>query len=455
LIIDDEIREALGENRFDLPDGHPAHRRMRELLMTEGEIREWERRWHPDNQDDEQPDVEPIRWNHEQLAELGLVKSLSPRSLPRPGGFKPAWFNFRPENIDDLQQEDADLQNHEPVIEEYSLRMGNIDELLLKRPSGVSANYALTAIQTPLGAALEADGAEALAWYIPFHDTGGEWGIYIREVSPRIIANKYLSDINPIDAHELAANILFAHEYFHHISEIACTTLEDGNPRSDLYRDYFDRLVSDSDYPLEEALANANALEYADGNRKAVRSFMNEMPRGYRDYWEYFHREERARGYQQLASMYAGESFSSKSRNKFGNNLFHIPSDILKHMRVPVHWVKESTPIHLGKSLPMVNFREIIVTPKAKKRLRKLGDPILQKKFYKAVDKLRALGKMRHAQDLHQCDRPDWWKYNLGKSGDAHGNPRFFLVEKGNYVWEIPWVGRHPEYTRYRKKHSL
>ena len=35
--VDEEIREALGENRFTLPPEHVAHRRMRDLLRDNDE----------------------------------------------------------------------------------------------------------------------------------------------------------------------------------------------------------------------------------------------------------------------------------------------------------------------------------------------------------------------------------------------------------------------------------
>ena len=47
MIVDEEFRHSLGDRRFELPDNHPAHRRMRELLMSEVEIAEFESQTYP------------------------------------------------------------------------------------------------------------------------------------------------------------------------------------------------------------------------------------------------------------------------------------------------------------------------------------------------------------------------------------------------------------------------
>jgi len=426
LIIDDEIREALGENRFDLPDGHPAHRRMRELLMTEGEIAEFESFDQETNQ---------VRWDHNRLEELGLVTSRPPRGLISKYGSRPAWYLFGHED----QEEGEENEGHHSALEQYQLRF-DVDILLANR--------------APLAAALATDGTEALAWYIPFHDTDSEWGIYIRDIGPRIIANRCFPDLlrtDPGEALGLAFDFLFAHEFFHHISEIACTTLENSNPSNPLYRPYFDRLVSgDADEALEEALANSFALDFIPGKqyKDGLRGLMDDCPPGYRDYGEYQSELRFERGLDWLASMFTGKPFSRSNRYTFGHGLFSHPNSVFKRMEVPVHDTTDISPC--APALPMCIFKNITVLVDVLDRVKHKKTPHdVRKQFKKSMRRLREWGEIERNRRWNKTARKSWFFWDVTSSW------RMSLVEETHGDWVVNFIGNHTEYDRFRERKKL
>jgi hypothetical protein len=120
--------------------------------------------------------------------------------------------------------------------------------------------------------------ADALAFYRPFHfSPHHEWGIYIL-VAPLLSYCKilYLSFGQKLSAFSLETLLgcvlfeVFHHEFFHHLTECAATTIEVASasfgPARPIYNDYWKCSFVNApgvgphvDHPLEEALANAYA----------------------------------------------------------------------------------------------------------------------------------------------------------------------------------------------------
>ncbi|HIG20464.1 MAG TPA: hypothetical protein EYQ78_06845 [Candidatus Poseidoniales archaeon] len=428
MIVDEEIRHSLGDRRFELPGGHPAHRRMRELLMSEVEIAEFES-FHQENNQVQ------IRWNHNRLEELGLVTSRPPRGLISKSGSRPLWYLIGLEEQGGGEEGEI---NHSERLEQYQFRF-DVDRLLANR--------------APLAAALATDGTEALAWYIPFHDTSSEWGIYIRDIGPRIIANRCFPDLlrtNPGEALELAFDFLFAHEFFHHISEIACTMLENSNLSNPLYRPYFDRLVSgDADEALEEALANSFALDFIHGkqNKDGLRGLMDDCPPGYRDYGEYQSKLHFERGLDWLASMFTGKPFSRSNRYTFGHGLFSHPNSVFNRMKVPLHETTDRSPC--TPALPICIFNNIIVPEDIKNKANhKRTPPNARKQFWKCIDKLRG-SQIERNRRLEKLNRKDWFKF------DVTGGWRMVLEQISPGKWVVRYLDEWDKYMRYRAKNSL
>lgn len=115
--------------------------------------------------------------------------------------------------------------------------------------------------------------ADAIAFYRPFHfSTGREWGIYFDIEALLNYTQQIWSEMNgkvaTFDYQSLLTACLcevFQHEYFHHISECAATTLEivlhQTGQRRPIYIEYSRQRFRNEHLhsPLEEALANAYA----------------------------------------------------------------------------------------------------------------------------------------------------------------------------------------------------
>lgn len=111
---------------------------------------------------------------------------------------------------------------------------------------------------------------DALAWYLPFHYYGPEWGIYIKESEVLNLAahiKQRLGGFGP-DAREaaqlcrVALSILYLHEAFHHKIESFATRLEIAR-LSPVYLPYDEKVfrpLLGTDDVLEEAIACSEML---------------------------------------------------------------------------------------------------------------------------------------------------------------------------------------------------
>lgn len=117
------------------------------------------------------------------------------------------------------------------------------------------------------------DVLDALAWYLPVHNYGFSWGIYIRESAVLMLAGAVLSQVDPArlgdpdaiyGAVRAGLAILYRHEEFHHRAESFAIGLEivEHAPRHQPYFEgVYDQLrTAGSDDLLEEALACAEMM---------------------------------------------------------------------------------------------------------------------------------------------------------------------------------------------------
>lgn len=198
------------------------------------------------------------------------------------------------------------------------LKQAQLDELRKQRKdkSTVSPEAAFDEARRIKAGLIQLDWtrypSDAIAFYRPFHFSRlDEWGIYF-DVEKLLnyvhqVFGEMRGQVASFDFESLLTACLcevFQHEYFHHISECAATTLEvmfhhAGRPRS-VYIDYWrNRFHSNHRHsPLEEALANAyayNSLTFLSrvkmGLRTtrvsvyqaALRQHWRKEPPGYRD----------------------------------------------------------------------------------------------------------------------------------------------------------------------------
>jgi hypothetical protein len=131
-------------------------------------------------------------------------------------------------------------------------------------------------------------GADALAFYVPFHFYSKDWGIYIRDTGVKYLAFVLKgSALIPGDEEYLstAELILRHHEMWHAATEVACTRAELVARRS-LYREYFAHVEASIH---EEAVANAHAIRWTfdkDNIPERLRGekWMRGQGPGYRDF---------------------------------------------------------------------------------------------------------------------------------------------------------------------------
>lgn len=151
------------------------------------------------------------------------------------------------------------------------------------------------------------EGTDVLAWYRSFHwYPPNHWGIYILDKGVYYLAQNVFRDIeqicpygrhyNTLDLLQQSFRLLFLHEFFHFITDIAASTLEVGTSfRSHNYIDYVRNVYMhphNTGEPIEEALANSFAYNRFQGRniRYHIRVFMKNQPNGYSAFDQYLGR---------------------------------------------------------------------------------------------------------------------------------------------------------------------
>lgn len=322
---------------------------------------------------------------------------------------------------------------------------------------------------------LDHDGIDALAWYRSFHyEPISKWGIYLLDKGIYYLAEKFeqqfdSSEKNPENRQkciEEAISVLYYHELFHFYTDLAAANMEIEAYRA-MYVDYFASKYSDgweksdgapASIPsmLEESLANEFARSKtirgkSENFQRELRKFMSRQPDGYKHWQAVKHNQRWKLGL-----------------SKLGERILNDPEPIPKYLnvraledaiereyewQVPVYIV-DTIPDDIHRFVGIKAFNKIIISDRAKKLLRKLKNPILAKKVNARINKLTTTTS-KFDKNLEQLNRPGWWKYNLGKSGDAHGNPRMILREAGASNWVLEWVGKHSEYDKWRAKQGI
>lgn len=212
-------------------------------------------------------------------------------------------------------------------------------------PEDVDGGAVLRGSKSPHGI----DSVDSLAFYLPFHFYR-RWGIYIRErgllqlaAELDAVAVQRGRLLSPAVALEFAYRLLWAHEFFHFRTEVACARVQQLHwPYTAIYPAYF----GDAQGALEEeALANAFALTNAKRTRltqqdkvakSCARRWMKTLSPGYRDFPQ-FEGVAHAPGKDALVDRMVG-------LGGFGHALM-TPGRLLYRdigaSRVPTHLVRE------------------------------------------------------------------------------------------------------------------
>jgi hypothetical protein len=111
---------------------------------------------------------------------------------------------------------------------------------------------------------------------------------------------------NTLDLLQQSFRLLFLHEFFHYITDIAATALEMGNLRPyyiGYIRNVYMRSINENE-PIEEALANAFAFNrsYGLAVRRQLLFFMENQPAGYSAFKRYTPKSNFTNGLRVLGS---------------------------------------------------------------------------------------------------------------------------------------------------------
>ena len=211
------------------------------------------------------------------------------------------------------------------------------------------------------------EGIESLAWYRSFHwHPPQRWGIYILDEGIYYVAQRVFRGIeqisrygrlyNTLDLLQQSFKLLFLHEFFHFITDIATSTLEMGNMSPQQHYIQYVRNVymnpRNSAEPIEEALANAFAYTrfQRPGIRPALRYFMKSQPNGYSAFDQYIRKDAFTQGRRELGTCIRDgthtygvaplETLFDCYRRDI--NFSDVPIYIVNTMRLPPRYVMRS-----------------------------------------------------------------------------------------------------------------
>ena len=341
-------------------------------------------------------------------------------------------------------------------------------------------------------------GMEAMAYYVPFHyqTPGHPWGIYLLDRGIWTVVNA----LEPLRNDGLVTNdlidfskyILFWHEFFHFLNEIAASTIEIVTRRIDEkgnkiiptnYHDYrkqvygkknydfrrFDRNREISNlivgrnivgFALEEALANAYCYRQSKQIKKGIAGclqlFMNEQPIGYRNFdmfpWKNSLPTDKFRsGLSVLGSLL---SDASPKNNEIGSpyeSLFDIYRKNVKITDVPV--ILESSP-DIGNA----EISPFSPTPPDRwhransfvRELKKLGRRSPKKVGYKFEEALNLAASPNVFDRSRVDDKRITCRSDLRSFRVTHSIRAFYKTCKDNRQILVG-IQEHPENSDYRK----
>jgi len=248
------------------------------------------------------------------------------------------------------------------------------------------------------------EGIEALAWYRSFHWHPPErWGIYILDKGVYYIAKNIFGMIdqispqgrryNTLDLLQQSFRLLFLHEFFHYITDIAATALEMGNrlvrPHYVIYiRNVYMRSINENE-PIEEALANAFAYNrfYGSAVRRQLLFFMESQPAGYSAFKRYTPKSNFTNGLRVLGSYISHWKHGVPAFAPL-EILFDYYSRSISFGDVPIYIVttiKDSR--YILRIVTSISRSDLIESTTFKKDLQRLPPYIIQK-YQKTLDML-------------------------------------------------------------------
>jgi hypothetical protein len=300
--------------------------------------------------------------------------------------------------------------------------------------------------------AVETKGVEALAWYVSFHNSADEWGIYIPMTSIHYLAKRlfFKGRIASNKKYQIVLDILLNHERFHFCADYAQTQLELflGMPCRYLFQN---QLKAGEYLEIEEALANAYMLrelkQIAKGNSfEKIKNFVLAQPAGYKDAIPYFNDFELYQhGLEEVVKSYVG--LPALDRNPifpiscFDWHSHFFDTESTSWNECPVHILHDDKrlglPILTAKFLTCIP--NIIETKKFSKMFVKLAGQYQEAWLEKKLDLASNPPNPKQFEALKGKKR-GLYSIRVGKGHRAHLRP----VNRYEY-WEAVEIGTHTE----------
>ena len=332
------------------------------------------------------------------------------------------------------------------------------DQLIFETPPDIELDKARSILGGEKGIGVHNKvrqrGIEALAYYIPFHQTFVQWGIYLPESSIHHLAFEVFGGLKTTAEVKLrlAFQALHAHELFHFAAEYMAAQIEFFANEALFLR----KIRDDKSRPLrydalEERSANAHMLRVlrygskgrrVNGAYKAMCAFVETMPEGYRDGRSFVSAQRFAETSRKLAEEY---------HTRLQSRYFAHGADLLKLFPFepgidwrycPIHTVPDSN----ESGLPPLGIRFI-----------QRVDPVFEVPgFLKSLQRLpqnisnawsTTKNKLATSAQLPGLDFKKWpplgsdW-YSVRVTASVRAHLRF---DKSGHLWHAEKIGGHKE----------
>ena len=196
-----------------------------------------------------------------------------------------------------------------------------------------------------------------------------------------------------LDLLQQSFRLLFLHEFFHFITDIAATTLEMGNLSAHPYYAQYVKSVymqpSNKNEPIEEALANAFTYNRFQGwaVRRELRKFMRNQPLGYSAFEQYIGKNDFTHGRRVLGTCIRDGSYNIRGIPPL-ETLFDCYRRDINFGDVPIYIVstiKDSR--YLMRFIKSIPQSALVQSAAFKRDLQQLP-PDVFKKYKKALEML-------------------------------------------------------------------
>ena len=261
-------------------------------------------------------------------------------------------------------------------------------------------------------------GIETLAYYRSYHwNPPEEWGIYILDTGLWFLANNVFQGLRQKlgfkteDLIRLGLELLFFHEFFHFLTDIASTVVESALSFDQLFYAEYVRNVylpavrrGSAHELLEESLANAFAFKKINrsrtrGNKRyhiggllgVTRKFMRSQPDGYKQFEDYLTKHSFSFGRGELGKMLTRCKLQSQPGWSPLEILLDTELSDIFYFDVPVRIVPTITDSRYAiHSFSRIKREQLIETPQFINRKKKLlaRNGQLQAKYDKQVSLL-------------------------------------------------------------------